>query len=424
MTDRRRTRRWHGAVGAALLAGGLGMLSKEPLVVLSAVVGVAFAAYPGVDRTPSPDLEIGRTVNDPTPDPGDPVEVTVTVWNAGERTLPDVRLVDGVPAMLQVVDGTPRQTAVLPPGDGTTFSYTVRVRRGVHRFEPATAIVRNLSGSIEVETTVTTDTEIDCGARNCEILLRQPSGRLSGQLETGEAGPGVEFHGIREYRHGDSMDRIDWNRMARTGELATVEFRERKAAAIVLCLDARQQAYRASGSEPHALGHSVAAVRELLPTFSRTRTPVGIAAIGRDLSWFPPGTGHSHRSRARDFLASNPTLSSYQPTVFEGAADASVDGQVTELQKRLGPGTQVVLLSPLLDKESVEIAIELETNGYTVTVVSPDVVDPVTVGGRVARVERANRLSTLRESDVRALDWDPEEPLGVAIFRARQRWPT
>jgi uncharacterized protein (DUF58 family) len=423
----RRTRRWRGVVAVALVAGAAALLFKRPSLLLLSVVGIAYAAYPRVSSAPTVSLALERRVGEAVD--SEDVDVEVTVRNTG-GALADLRLVDGVPPMLSVSGGTPRHAAVLRAGEETTFTYEVTARRGTHRFEPMTAIARDVSGAHEVETTVAESTTIECVTDVPEVPLRERTGRRVGELVTDDGGSGIEFHGTREYRRGDDTSRIDWQRFARTGELTTTEFREERATSVVCCLDVREAAYRAADDgSPHAVSYALAAAGQLLAGLEASRDAVGLATIGgKEPCWLAPGAGREHALRARELLATHPALSPYPPDEPEPEPGDADDGSaVADLRGRLGDATQVVLLSPLLDDGAVSAALELEAGGGAVSVVSPRVTVDVdapdsTPGDRLATVERENRMSTLREAGVRVVDWDPDEPLGTALVHARERW--
>lgn len=419
MTTVRRTNRWRGVIAVALFASTVGIFAKRPLVLLAGVIGIVFAAYPHLRGPPSPELSIDRRLSDEAPGLDDEVEVTVTVRNEGAATLWDVRLVDGVPPMLSVVSGTARHTAVLRPGATTSFTYTLRAVQGTHHFDAATAFVRDVSGASEVETTVAADTTIECTASIPPVPLRQQTRDLAGRIVTDQGGSGIEFHRTREYQYGDPMSRVDWKRFARTDELTTVEFREERAATVVLCVDARHAAYCGRPDEPHAVSHSLVATEGLLASLLDTRERVGLAALGREFCWLAPGGGPNHAARARHLLATHPAFSLTPPG---DGADRTVDAQVDELRKRLGSDAQVVLLSPLSDDFIARAALRLEALGHAVTVISPDVTSAETVGERLAHVERDNGISSLRNSGVFVVDWSPDQPLGTAIMQTQERW--
>ncbi|MFB6166118.1 MAG: DUF58 domain-containing protein [Haloarculaceae archaeon] len=420
MTTVRTTRRWRGVVAVALVAGGAGVLLERPSLLLLSAASVAFAAYPRLTGAPEPTLELDRRVAADQPAPGEAVTVTVTVRNAGDDWLSDVRIVDGVPPMLAVADGTPRHAAVLGPGQSTTFSYSVRADRGTHRFEPATALVRDLAGATEVETELSVETAIACADAVPEVPLRTQPGQRVGDLVTDEGGAGIEFHRTREYRRGDSRNRVDWKRFARTGELTTVEYRQERDTSVLLVLDAREAAYRArSPAEPHAVSRGRAAVEQLFAALGETPHRVGIAALGPELGWLVPGSGAEHAARARALLGSHPTLSARPPD--EATGTETLDGQVSALRSRLGPDAQVVVVSPLPDGDLAAACLRFEAAGHAVTVLSPDVTTGDTVGGRLAGVEREARIERLRASDVPVIDWPPDEPLGSVLLAAEER---
>lgn len=427
----RRTRRWRGVAAIALFTSAAGVLTASPSILLLGVVGAGFAAYPRLSTPPSPDLELEREVEPEAPERGESVRVTVRVRNVGGRTLPDVRLVDGVPPMLPVTDGTPRHAALLRPGATTEYRYAVRATRGRHRFNPMTVIARDATGATEVETTVEAETTVECVSEAPETPLRRRATDRSGRVVTDEGGSGVEFHSTREYRRGDPINRIDWRRRARTGELATVEFREERAASVVLCVDTRPAAYRAAASgEPHGVAYGVSGADQLLSTLSERRDFVGLASLGRDRFWLPPGTGADHHDRTRRLLDGHPAFSTRPPETDD--EDRRVANSADErrelarerartLKARLDADVQVVLLSPLTDEFPATLTLALEADGAAVTVVSPDVTSDGTVGGRLARVERANRIRTLRAADVPVVDWNPDEPLGSELIREEER---
>ena len=425
MTTVRRTRRWRGIVAVALFLGAVGLIGKRPLVLLTAVVAVGFSAYPRLTSTPSVDLEVERRLSEEKPGHDEDVSVSVSVRNAGDSTLPDVRIVDGVPPMLRVTDGTPRHAATLRPGQRVEFSYDVEAKHGTHRFEPATVMARDLAGATEVETEVAAETALHCTAPVPDLPVRRQTGHRMGRIVTDDGGSGIEFHRSREYRHGDPMNRIDWRRFAKTGVLTTVEYRQERAASVLVCLDVREAAYRAAGDEePHAVAYSLAAAEQLVSALRETPDRYGFAALGRDQCWIAPSSGADHADRIRRTLDTHPALSAHPPADNGDGGDATAraDQQFTDVLRRVDGDTQVLIVSPLSDGFVPERAYTLEAADHAVTVVSPDVTSTETVGQRFARVERTNRINAMRGAEIPVVDWDPEVPLGTALARARERW--
>lgn len=421
MTTVRTTNHWRGIAGLALVVGGLGVLANRPSILLATCVVVGFAVYSRLQGEPPVELAVERWMSDTNPAPGDDVTVTVAVSNQSDRFLPDVRLVDGVPAMLSVVDGAARTATTLRPGGTETFSYTVGAERGTHRFQPVTAIVRNLSGAIEVETTVGDDGDaIECEATVADPPVGDDTDPYPGRVLTDDAGEGVEFAHLREYRPGDAPNRIDWNQLARTGALATVEFRQEQTVSVVACIDARPAAYVGQPDRPHAVAHGIVAARKLLQSVWDVDERAGLAAIGREFCWLAPGRGAAYESRLERLLCSHRTLSPVPPS--DPLPSDELDAQVTEFRARLGSNTQVVFVTPLADGLPVDLTLEFAAAGRSMAVLSPDVTRSDSPGGRVAAVERDTRISRLRQAGVRVIDWQPTTPLAQAMLGATERW--
>ncbi len=413
----RETHRWYGVAAVAFLAAGAGVLASRPAVLLAAVVGVAFAAYARSAAPPAVDLRVERELSRDEARPGDDVEVTLRVTNEGP-TLPDLRLVDGVPPALEVTGGSPRLGTALRAGRAAEFRYTVAARRGVHGFGPVTVAARDASGAVEREATVAVETVLTCvpplAPSQLSVPLRAQTAQYTGPVTTDVGGSGVEFFATREYRPGDPMTRVDWNRVARTGELSTVEYRVERSATVVLVLDARREAYL--GGVDHALEEGVDAGRELASSLLGAGHRVGVAAIGAADCWLAPDAGEAHAAAVERLLGTHPAL---PPTPPEGPV--IVAQRVRELRRRLPASAQVLVVSPLTDDYVATLVARLEAAGHAATVVSPDPTAGDTPGRRLARVERRARVDRLRGAHVPVADWDPDQPLAGPIAALRGR---
>jgi len=412
----RPTNRWRGVSAVALLAGALGVVFSRPLVLLSGVVGVAFAAYARTASASEVTLDVTRTVSDDEPLPNDEVTVRLTVENAGETVLPDLRIVDGVPDALPVTDGPARLGTALRPGATASLSYTVTAERGDHAFDPVTVIARDFSGATEVETEIECETTLRCVPKlgtTVDVPLRDQTTRYTGRVTTDTGGSGVEFHATREYRPGDPLSRVDWNRLARTGELTTVEFREERAASVVVAVDTREKAYLArEDDERNAVQYGVDAAGKIVTKLLDAGDRVGLASLGSENCWLAPGAGHDHQARARDLLATHPA---FAPVPSDETFYPST--RLRELRKRLPASSQVVFVTPLCDEYGAKVARRLDAEGHLVTVVSPDPTATATPGQRFARTRRTHRISDLRSAGIRVVDWDTDESFGVALAR-------
>jgi uncharacterized repeat protein (TIGR01451 family) len=395
--------------------------------VLAGVVGIGYAGFARTMDAPVPDLTVERTVSDDAPEPGDEVDVAVTITNEGERLVPDLRFVDGVPAGLAVTDGTARLGTTLRPTESVTFEYTVTVQRGRYTFDPALAITRDLSRSSERECLVGSETTLVCEppmrATAATVPLRATATAFSGRLTTSDGGSGTEFHSVREYRANDPINRIDWNRHARTGELATLQFHEERAARVLVLVDAREAAYLAPEPDAaHAVDRSVDAAGRIAASLLDQGDAVGLAAIGPttrpgndanpDPCWLAPSSGRRHRGAFRTLLATHPQFSTTPPV-----DPARWTAQLRTIRRRLDAAVQVVLLTPLCDHGSRRIARLLDAHGHSVTVVSPDPTAERTTSQQLARVGRRVRRFDLQRAGVPVVDWRADETVDEAFAR-------
>lgn len=406
-------------VAGALAVSAVGVGFGQPAVVLTAALGIALV---GAARlwSPTPDVALTRSLSTETPAPGDEVTVTVTVRNTGDRTLPEIRLVDGVPPGCRVADGTSRLTTALRPGKAITSEYTVEAVAGRHSFEPGVVVVGDPVGATETVATVEAaggPTELDCGFGRPTTATEPPRPQVTvnpGQRVGSVSGSGVEFDALREYRIGDPPARIDWHHRAKTGELATVEFREPRLSTVAILVDTRPAAYVAAPGGVPAPRHGAVAAFTLAGQLLAEGVPVGFGTVPPGDHWTPVGTGAQQRTTLRERLAGDDAVPWLTP---EGAP--SVADIAAALTARLSPDVQVVFVSPLCDDGSVAIARRLEAAGHSVTVVSPDPTDGGSVAGAYGRLDRWQRLSTLRGAGIPVTDWDPADGIEGVVRRVQ-----
>jgi len=424
---------WTGVGALALTAIGFGALAEAPGVVLAGVVGVGYAGFAHLLEAPEPEISLERVLSEEDPEPDEEVTVTVRVSNESGRLLPDVRILDGVPPGLSVTDGVARLGTSLRPGDSVQFSYTVTARRGTHEFDPAIVLTRDFAQSNErtfhvpAKTTLVARPTLRPLATS--VPLQPAAAGFSGQLTTADAGEGMQFHSVREYRRNDPLNRIDWNRHARSGELATLEFHEERAARVLILIDARKSAYLAPEPDaPHAIDRSVEAAGRIATSLLDAGDTVGLAALGpvdrqdsrrinlKDTCWLGPSSGHHHRMQLSELLASHPQFSTEPPS-----AGTQWQAQLRMVRRRLGSETQVVFLTPLCDGGSVRTVRRLNARGHALTVITPDTTAERTTSQQLARVGRRIRRFDLQRAGIPVIDWPADDTIDEAIARAHAR---
>ena len=411
---------WQLVAGAALVAAGVGTILTQPALLLVTITCIGVLLLRQVSTPPRPSLAIDRSLSTDQPRPDENVEVETTLTNVGESTLADCRFVDLLPGELHVVDGSPRTATQLRPDESCTLQYEIEMSRGLHRFEGVHAVVSDRAGTTEHEYRFDSEQEITCRPEP-EPLQVPVLGKLTtpyaGRLATETPGEGLEFYSVREYRTGDALKRIDWNKYASSRELTTLQFRTEQSAAVVLVADVRPDAYvRADDEDRHAADRCVDAVGRLLVTLLDDDHRVGIATFGPDF-WLAPAGGTAHRNRALDALASEPALSPAPPD-----EEFPIRLRALQLLQRMTGKTQVIVCSPLVD-DFVEIPIQmLESAGHEVAVVSPDPTREKTPGDVVTALERKRRISRIHSYGVPVVDWPLGESLDVVVARTMQGW--
>lgn len=414
------TGHWYGMSLVAVVGIAVGILLQSASILLVALLGIGFLAYAKSSPDRSVRLSIERTF-DTDPDPGDSVEVTVMVKNEGDRLLPDLRVIDGVPPALVVEDPPARLGTVLRPGGTATFRYRVTAQRGSHQFQPAIAVTRTRSAGVESVTTIETDDTITCHLAlqptPAPVPLRRHTSQFVGSVATTSGGEGIEFYATREYRPGDPQNRIDWHRRARTGTFATLEFMEERAVSVVLVIDALPSAYVAHGpGETHALDRSVAAASAIFPRLLDDGHRVGIATFGPQPCYLEPGTGSDQRVRGRRVLSTAPALAS-EPV--ERIRDPI--SWKRRLRRRLPVDAQLIVCSPCWRRLTTRTIHQFDAHDYPVSVVSPDPTATRTPAQRLMAVRRSINLAMLRDEGIPLVDWSPNESLETALTAASHR---
>lgn len=465
--------RYSGGLAGTTLLAAAGLLAGSPTLLVAAAIPTAFVAYGALTRVRfDPEaLSVERSVSRTAPLPGERVRVRLSVENDGPPVT-DLRVADGVPEDLAVVEGSPRGGFALGRGGSATLEYVVVARRGRFEFGPVRVRARNLSGSAvetrDVEPAGTTD--LTCEPSLDSVPVRRQTGRFAGTVRTEVGGSGVEFHSTREYRRGDPVNRIDWRRLAKTGDLTTVDYREHRAARVLLLVDSRRPSHVApvpgAPTAAATCAHGAGRVMDLLLSEGHH---VGTAALGLvgpadGPALVAPGRGEEHRIRARELLDAAAELPDDaggragvpggppQTTGSNGkrtgrrlerdgppsggtpgevaGADAVADGgpggttgspagrpddPVRTLSGRLPANTQVILFTPALDGDPEAVTRTLSALGHRVTVVSPDVTTGEGSGARLLAVERDLHLESLRAAGANVVDWDRDRPLAVAL---------
>lgn len=431
--------RWHGALIGGLLLTVLGVLIGAEGLLVVALAALVVVGLARVSPPPSDDYRIERTLSNTRPNPGEAVTVTLRIENESRQMLPDLRVSEDLPESLTVVSGSSSVGTAVPPGGETTHSYEIIAPRGEFIFGDLTVRRRNLASTLGSADVVTPDgtTKFTCETLIDSLPLRQQTIQFVGETPTNKGGAGVEFFSTREYRPGDPLNRIDWNQYARSGTLSTVEYRLERAVTVVFIIDDRAAGHvDAIGGGPNSFDLTLYAAARGMVTSLEDGNETGVATLSGE--WVDPGVGEHTRSRIEDVVqTAEPTEKSLLASTGRGSdeREASTDGADRtvaadggmKLLHRLPENGQVVLCSPLVDDGIVEYAEQCSSYGHAVSVLSPNMttgrdVETLSMGNRVGRLRRQQRISYLRGRNTAVADWNLREPLLVELQRLQRRW--
>lgn len=422
------------SVVLAFVLAGTGLLFGSPVLVATATIPLLYAGAAGLTGVPEPAVSLNRTATlgadaNATDDvlsgePGTSVYVTLTVRNEGTQPLVDLRLADGVPEALPVVDGPARTCVTLGPGEEAILEYTVELQRGEHTFESASLQARDISGTSTVDwgQSAVGDQTLRCSPAVDQAPVGSGSNDFAGDVPTDEGGSGVEFHSVREYEPGDAVTAIDWRRYANSRELASIEYRAERSARILCVVDARQnQFHTPANSELSLVELTSDAAERVARLLLQEGHPTGVATFDtHNVSFVPPATGPEMRDQVS--------------AVFDAVTDNEYPGGKARrlrsepeaaVPRVTSSTTQVFLFSGFTDDKPLDLLTHLQSLGYSVCVVSPTVGSEDTDGPapdalsvRLAELGRKNRLATARRAGATVLEWDLDDTIGAVLNRA------
>lgn len=409
--ERKRSRRARGMelVAAGLIAIGIVTGTAEAfLMTVPLVLGILYHRATGLGEI---DLEASRDFSKVSVVPGETVTVTVTVTNAGEASVSDLRIRDDVPDRLSVVEGTPMASFSLEPGAAATLSYEVTARRGTHEFREVEVICRNASGSERERRILSAPRTLVAESSLGGMPLDARASQYTGRLETTFRGSGVEFHSTREYHTSDSPRDIDWRTFAKTREFTTIEYKDTRAASIHLVVDSREAAQQHTGANAVTSRELCLYAAEQVAEFLiDDRHEVGLSSIGTGSgTYLPAKNPKQYRRIRREFGLDAEDGSDVSRVVEATRAD--------EFVTKTASHTQFVCFTGLYDDGFDAFLDRLAKHGRPVLVVSPRHELVSTPGSQLTTLQRRIRIESLRRDGVRVLDWDTDEPLRLAIQR-------
>jgi uncharacterized protein (DUF58 family) len=246
----------------------------------------------------------------------------------------------------------------------------------------------------------------------------KPQGTLhaAGPVSISLAGSSTDFLGIREYRPGDSLRRLNWRLAARhPHELFTNEYEREEIADFGLILDARKLS-NAQGVEETLFENSIRATLSLSEVFLKEGNRVALLIFGQTMSSLFPGYGKKQLNQITRNLA-----------LAKLGSNLSF-GYLEYFPTRLFPSRSILIVLSPVGSQDCETYARLRSFGYDILLISPDPVDCIgqtlpptrinSLAVRAARVERIVQLKRIMKLGVQVVDWQITRPFETTFQKA------
>jgi uncharacterized protein (DUF58 family) len=398
----------------------LGVLTARPelfVVALPCLIALATLAA----RPSAPDYTLTHEISTDRLFEGDTVTVTVTV--TARAPIPLMEVLEPLPRGADLVSGRNRALATLRTGGTARWSYEVRCTgRGQHAFGALAIRVGDRWGLRTWERRHVDGKLLRVYPRIASVrsLPRPVHTQTSlGDYISPAVGEGIEPGDIRQFAWGDRVRQVNWRASLRLGKLYVTQHQRERNADVVLMLDTLAEAGPTSGT---TLDLGVRAAASLATAYLARKDRVGLIEYGGLIHWVKPGSGRVQYERLADALLRASVVFTYVAKDL-----ALVPPRV------LPPRALVIALTPLLDPRFATAAVDVAARGFDIVIL---VISPVDVtrgtlapslitdlACRLWSLERRAQLAELRRRGLPVLEWNPAEPLEVALagFARRRR---
>lgn len=186
---------------------------------------------------------------------GERIRINLTVKNSGLLPKFFLRAGDRLPRGIRFAGEDREQGALLLhlwPEESADLGYFIEPRRrGLFHIGPTRIRISDLVGFTSFMREVGDTTDLLVYPEVLPVRADFLSSGISlGWREEDRAlsrGSGMDFDGVREYRSGDELRRINWKTTARMSALAVTEYTQGEANDVIIALDLEKAAYQDTG---------------------------------------------------------------------------------------------------------------------------------------------------------------------------------
>lgn len=395
----------------------LAVLSLDIPLLLLTVPILVYATIGVLNAPAAVDVTITRRVTPARCRPQEPFTVQLTLVNRGP-TIDELAIRDPLPAGVNAIDGATSLLTRAPAGATLTLTYRAQAPRGTYRWRRTWLRVGDRFGIWErlqrPDTPATVQVMPALNETPLKLVVRPRQNRpIAGSIPARLGGSGLDFFQVRGYQPGDTLRRINWKATARReNEILTNEFEQERVSDIGLILDTRRSVMMRQ-ADPTLFEAAIAATGQLATHFLQAGNRVSLLIYGDSLGYTIPGYGKVQRQRIIEALT-EATLS--RGDVFERLGRLPI--------QLFTPRSQVIFISSVAASD-VAVLRQMRASGYELLVIALDAVafeaqrlprsDAANIAARIAAIDRALVLRTLRQAGIRVAPWRIDRPLADVL---------
>lgn len=366
-------------------------------------------------RTTSDDIERGEFVREITP---------LELLEGDEITLNySINFASGKPRIVEIVQKMPGGFALEEQTERFVVTGAAKLKlkleavsRGKQVFPPCRARISDLAGISYLDINFGEEIEVEVSSRvnKIDVDAIQPLNpkSIAGNRVSFFKGSGSEFYSLRKYIEGESIRRVNWRASAKTEDLWVNSFLAESSGTQIIVLDARMVE-----NDRHLTREvtdmAIRAALSIAYSSLNERNAVGMFVISETSSVTKPDYGMRQYLRISETLKNVPFPLYRSPVRMHRMASVYGD-----------PKAQYVVITPLVDTDTMDSVAELALSQEDVIVLVPllEAVDraeePYEMAVTLNRLRQETNAMTISQL-CRTISWRREEELSAAAGRAR-----
>ncbi len=413
----------------------IGLFISDPVIFVSVPI-MLFVGFALLLLKPQKlaNVQLTRTMENVQINEDDTSRVRLTVKNTGTIDIPLLQVNDELPDDLYGDNTRSRFSISLKAGESRNLVYEVCGNYfGDYSIGPATLFSQDAAGMVGYTRRLSSKSRL--------IVYPKTAGKLSGftigpqttrprpgEIPARRIGAGMDYFSTRQLLPGEPAKRINWKASARIADedkLLSNEFTSQQVAETLIILDC-QNNIGVKDRENSLMAYSVRATMSVAERLLRDKNRVGLLVIGSTSERVVPAYGRRQYDKIAMTLC---RLSLGRMPYLE----ANISYTIRYFYPR---ASQIVLISPLMERENLDIAFDLArcSGTFDLMILSPNHLDFPLDGTprkklvksregrlalRLAEAQRRSVISKLEAARAIVLDWHASEPLEQVVAANR-----